>query len=355
MDYLPGGKTLAGYSHSLYFGKTSGRFNFNMGQDLTNDKFNSNDLGFFTNNNFLNHYLYMGYRWTKPTSWYNNIYFNFNVNYSQRFTPLTYQNANINFNFNSQLKNLWHPGIGMGYEPNTNNFYEARVPGRIFKGWGDWFINGWIQTNGAKRYSTFLQFLYVDRNMFHSKRYSLYFQQNFRFNQKLSVSHSLDLEPQTNNVGFADFTPANDVIFARRDVKTVENAINVKYSFNTKMVFTARVRHYWSKVDYLELFTLLPDGTLTPNTTFTNTKSPNYNDFTVDASFNWQFAPGSFINLVWKNNTNYFVSTPYGSIDGDNYFKNFDHTINSPQNNNFSIKIIYFLDYLELKKKLSNR
>jgi hypothetical protein len=352
-NYLPGGKTLSGYGHQLYFGKPSGRFNFNVSQELADDKFNSNDLGFFTNNNFLNHYLWMGYRWTKPTNWYNNIRLNFNANYSQRFKPQNYQNANINFNINSQLKNLWQPAFGIGFEPNTNNFYEARVPGRIFKGWGDWFINGSVGTNGAKKYSTFINFLYVDRNMFHSKRYSLYIQQDFRFNQKLAISHSISFEPQTNNLGFADFTPANEVIFARRDVRTIENSFSAKYSFNTKMVFNARIRHYWSRVDYLELFTLLPEGDLQPNTTFTNTTSPDYNAFSVDASFNWQFAPGSFVNLVWKNNTSYFAETPYGKINSDNYFRNFNHTINAPQNNNLSIKIIYFLDYVELKRKLA--
>ncbi|MCE3282028.1 MAG: carbohydrate binding family 9 protein, partial [Chitinophagaceae bacterium] len=51
-------KTLSGYSHSAYFGKASGRFNFNISQELTDEKFNSNDLGYFTNNNFLNHYIW---------------------------------------------------------------------------------------------------------------------------------------------------------------------------------------------------------------------------------------------------------------------------------------------------------
>lgn len=32
------------------------------------------------------------------------------------------------------------------------------------------------------------------------------------------------------------------------------------------------------------------------------------------------------------------------------YFKNFERTLNEPQSNNLSIKIIYFLDYLDFKK-----
>lgn len=349
-NYTATGKTLTGYGHQVHFGKASGNFNFSLQEELTNDKFTSNDLGYFTNNNYFDHYLYAGYHWVKPTNWYNNIYLNFNFSYSRRFTPSVYQNANINMNVNGQLKNLWHPGISFAYEPATNNFYEARESGRVFKGWSDWFINGWLQSNTSKKYWAYVQLMYVSRSMFESKRYMFYLQHSFRFSPKLSISHTLDLEPQTNNVGFAaKDTVTNNIIFGRRNVHTIENDLNVKYSFNSKMVFTARVRHYWSKVNYKELFTLLTDGSLQKNTTYTGDINPDYNDFTVDAVFTWEFAPGSFLNLVWKNNTNYYLQTHYGIADSDNYFENVNRTLNSPQNNNFSIKIIYFLDYLQIK------
>jgi hypothetical protein len=121
--------------------------------------------------------------------------------------------------------------------------------------------------------------------------------------------------------------------------------LNIKYSFNDRMVFTTRARHYWSQVSYKEYFTLLQDGSLQKNASFTGNANQNYNTFTVDAVYTWQFAPGSFLNVVWKNNASTFT----GETNKD-YFKNFDGTITSPQNNNFSVKVIYFLDYMELKK-----
>src|SRR5439155_17270717 len=48
VNYLPNGKTQTGFSHAIYVGKTSGNLNFRLEQDLTNDKYNSNDLGYFT-------------------------------------------------------------------------------------------------------------------------------------------------------------------------------------------------------------------------------------------------------------------------------------------------------------------
>jgi hypothetical protein len=349
-DYLAPGKTITGYGHFINFGKSSGRFNFNIQQELTNDRFNNNDLGYITNNNYHNYYAYAGYHWTKPSNWYNNLYLNFNFNYSRRLQPDAYQNANINANINGQLKNLWQVGTVWGYEPSTNNFYEPHVAGRVFKGWSDWFNDSWVKTNFAKRYGVSAEVMYVSRSMFHSKRYSLSLQQSFRFNKRFSIGYNLNLAPQTNNVGFATIdTSSSDIVFGRRDIQTVENIFNVKYSFNNKMVFTARVRHYWSRLDYKELFTLQQGGGLQDNTTYKGDVNPDYNDFTVDAVFTWEFAPGSFINAVWKNNTNYSMNTVYGALNSENYFRNFNHVMDSPQNNNFSVKVIYFLDYLQLK------
>lgn len=344
----PQNKNVTGYGHQLYFGKASGRFNFNLNEELANGNFTSNDLGYFTNANYLNHSLYAGYRWTKPSPWYNNVYLNFNAFYSRMYKPSRYQNANINMNVNGQLKNLWHPGIGFGYEPATNNFYEPRVTGRVFKGWSDWFINGWLETNSAKKYFVYTELMYVSRSMFNSKRYQFSVEETLRFGPKLAIGNSISFAPQTNNTGFAiKDSVTGEPIFGRRDVHSVENTFNVKYSFKSKMVLTARVRHYWTRVDYKELFALMPDGSL-EKTNYTDNVNQNLNDFYINALFTWEFAPGSFINISWKNNAQDFFRRPFGSA-GDNYFKNVDRTLSSQQNNNFSIKVIYFLDYLQLK------
>ena len=112
------------------------------------------------------------------------------------------------------------------------------------------------------------------------------------------------------------------------------------------MGINTRIRHYWSKVDYKEFFTLLLNGDLEKNNVFTDNVNQNVNFFNIDMTYTWQFAPGSFINVVWKNAA--FTSADFVER---NYFKNFSNTIDSDQNNNLSLKVIYFLDYLQLKKK----
>lgn len=344
IGYLPDGKTQSGYSHSLSFGKTSGRFNFNIGQELTNRRFNSNDLGYFTFTNFLDHSLNAGYRWIKPKSWYNNLFLNLNVYYSTRLSPSAFQAAAINGNVNGQLKNLWYIGLFGGYEPKGNNFYEPRMPGRVFRGWSNYFMGAFFETNNSKKYTLSFEGFFVDRSLFNSKRYTLELENRYRFNNKFAITHGLELSPQKNNTGFAAIS-GNDVIFGRRDIKGVENIMSFKYSFSSKMNINTRIRHYWSKVYYKEFFTLQQDGGLQKNTTFTQDVNQNYNAFNIDAVFTWQYAPGSFINIVWKN-----AAYDFNRVVDDGYFKNFRSTMQADDNNNLSLKVIYFLDYLQLKK-----
>jgi hypothetical protein len=354
IGYLPNGKTQTGYSHNLYFGKTSGKFRFNFNQDLTDTKFTSNDLGYFTFNNYLDHYLWMGWSWTKPTKWYNNFRFNINATYSRLQSPITlpdnsirrYRAAFFNINANGQLKNLWFVGAFIGYEPEYNDFNEPRMSNRVFRGWQSRTAVAWMETNYAKKYAISTQWMIVSRSMFKSKRYMIDFGQRFRFSDKFSVNHRINLEPQTNNVGFADIDNLGNIIFGRRNRNTIENTLDLKYNFNSKMGLTTRVRHYWSKVDYKEFFTLLVDGDLAKNPLFIQNKNQNVNFFNVDMVYTWQFAPGSFFNIVWKN-----AVFDFQDVVERNYFKNLGNTMEADQNNNISLKVIYFLDYLQLKKK----
>jgi hypothetical protein len=352
------GKTTTGYSHSLGFGKISGRFNFQVGQDLTDDKFNNNDLGYFTFGNTLDHYAWVGYRWTEPKKLYNNIRLNFNAQYSRQLSPFLYRSANFNINTNSQLKNLWFAGALIGYEPLYYDFFEARVPGYIAPMWSDYFVDFWFETNNAKKYKLYAEWMHVDRSKFNSQRENISIGNRYRFSDKLSVDHNINYAPQKRNFGFAGILGGVPV-FGIRDIENISNTLSVKYSFNAKMNINLRLRHYWFEVDYAPegftkysptaFYVLNMNRTYTSTSLFTTNVDQNYNAFNLDAVYTWEFAPGSFINVVWKNFVDDFNTTV-----SRGYFKNFDSTMQTEENNNLSLKIIYFLDYLQLKGKKKN-
>lgn len=114
------------------------------------------------------------------------------------------------------------------------------------------------------------------------------------------------------------------------------------------MSLSFRLRHYWSKAEYSGLHLLQPDGRL-GETDYAEFHDDSFNAFTIDAVYRWRFAPGSDIFIVWKNNTENFSEVrdeiQYSYLSGVERLKDF------PQRNSLSLRVIYFLDYLNLKRK----
>lgn len=361
--FVPGTAT-TGYAHSIYFGKVSGQFNFNVWQDLFDDKYDKTDMGYYTNNNTMDQGIWMGYSWIKPTRWYNQFRINMNMFYSrlvkgideQKRSEMMYQNASINININGQLKNLWWVGANLNGGPKRHDFYEPRVYGKVFTDKPRMYANIWWESNYAKKLSFGGNLSLGKGTYFNRTLYSFGLFGKIRFSSKFSIDHQMAIDGTNNQAGFAAVDNGN-VYFSKRDVLTVENIFTAKYNFTNRMGITLRTRHYWSKVNPKEFFELDGNGELqTPGTAFTGNVKQNYNFLSVDMVYTWQFAQGSFINVVWKNIDENF----YRNFER-NYFDNIGKTVggngynNLTQFNSFSLKIIYFLDYLTLKNKLGQK
>jgi hypothetical protein len=211
-------------------------------------------------------------------------------------------------------------------------------------------MNPWFETNSTKKYYFSFNYFVGLRSLFNSPNHQFNFTNRYRFSDRFSISEDLFYNPTINDAGFYTRYYENnvlkDIIFSRRDLKTVENVLSFKYNFNNKSGITLRARHYWSKVVVKQLYDLQQNGSLLP-TVHNNIaiEHQNFNIFNVDAVYTLQFAPGSFINLVWKD-----ASSTFNDIISHSYFKNLDNTVSAPQNNNLSLKVIYYLDYLDFKK-----
>ena len=115
-----------------------------------------------------------------------------------------------------------------------------------------------------------------------------------------------------------------------------------------------RVRHYWSTVRYESFYSLATDGSLNPADY--NSVSPedgpkhdtNFNALNLDFAYFMQVAPGSFLNLVWKD--------AISSLTNDarmNYLASYKQAMEAPHINNVSLRFTYFLDYTSLKRAAS--
>ena len=214
----------------------------------------------------------------------------------------------------------------------------------------------WWQSNDAKKLSWGGNLSYGKGTYFNRTLYGYGLFGKIRFSSKFSIDHQLSIDGTGNQAGYAAVD--NGIIyFSKRDVLTIENIFSAKYNFTNRMGLSLRARHYWSKVNPKEFFELNTDGELQrPSIPFAGNVKQNYNFLSMDMVYTWQFAQGSFINIVWKNIDENF----YRNFE-DNYFDNVGKTAggngynNLTQFNSFSVKIIYFLDYLTEKNKIRSR
>ena len=350
------GKNTTGYAHSIYFAKTSGRFTFNVWQDLYNSKYDKSDFGYFTNNNTMDQGIWAGYNWVKPRGWYNQVRLNANIWYSRLVTPIDqlrrkemmYQNASMNINFNAQTKKLWWVGMNINGGPGRNDFYEPRKYGRVFRDKGRVNANIWWESNFAKKLSWGGSLYAGTGGVFNRKNVEYNLFGKIRFSSKFSVDNSIYVSSSKNQAGWAG-SIGDTIIFSRRNVNSVENVINIKYNFTNRMGLTVRARHYWSKVNPQQFYELDVNGKLqAPANPFTGNVNQNYNYLSVDMVYNWQFAQGSFLSIVWKD-----IGENFNRQFEKNYVKNLGNTISGDQFNSLSLRVIYFLDYLTVRKKFS--
>jgi hypothetical protein len=181
----------------------------------------------------------------------------------------------------------------------------------------------------------------------------------YRINSKFNISADINPQWVHKGIGYvsansgastATLLPKDAILMGRRDVLSFDNSASFGYTFNNKMNLTFRARHYWSRVRYRAFYELTQKGGLAPSL-YTglsaqkeNLNHTNFNLFNIDMVYTWRFAPGSDIILVWKNgiyNEN--------RLTEDGYFTQFDRLFSVEQNNNLSLKFLYFIDYAKMK------
>jgi hypothetical protein len=80
------------------------------------------------------------------------------------------------------------------------------------------------------------------------------------------------------------------------------------------------------------------------------TKDFSFNSINVDLVYNWNFAPGSWLSIAWKQN----ILSEEAIIDYS-YVNNFNHTVHSPQLNQVSVRLLYYLDYIYVKQLVGRK
>lgn len=343
--FLENQKTYSGYTSEWNFGKVSGNFTWTVGQEFLDNQWNPSDLAYFQINNTFSNYFNLFYSTYVPNKVFLQSNSWFNAYVSHRYLPFDYQSINFNAGFWGKFKNQYWANVYMNLKPMENDFYESRDGSKFVRPSS---IQGGINmgTDDRKRiYSYFYGGAYRNEK-WNNTAFDLIAEPTFRFNNWFKFSLSIWYSKAINDVGFN--TTHYNGTFGKRDIHTMNNSMQFNFNFNPYSNLSIRLRHYWSKLNYNEYFNKTEDGNLVPIVDYNSNADISQNYFNIDFIYTWQFAPGSFFNFIWKNSLDsYEAEKDY--IRTQNYFNNIRKLTNSPQNNHFTVKMIYFLDYNKVK------
>lgn len=345
-------KPYRGYSADFNFGKRGGNFKWSAFGSFNTDTYNPNDLGIQFMNNNVDMGMEIAYNVYKPFWKLNNSYNEWSVIYQRMYNPDVFANFGISGNHVTTFsKRFLTVGIRYGAEPIiTYDYYEPRIFGRFYTFPTNYRGGGFISSDYRKKVAIDISGNYRVFNENKRQETDLYISPRWRVNNKLSFVYESYIQEKLDDIGFVNYDYSNDSItFGRRHVQTVSNTLSGVYKFTNKMSLSIRGRHYWSKANYHRYYHLENDGYLTAST-YGGNHNVNFNAFNIDLVFFWQFAPGSELNVVWKN----AVLKRENEIIND-YYKNIEGSINSPQNNTVSVKVLYYLDYVMVKKALTKK
>ncbi|MFM8449394.1 MAG: DUF5916 domain-containing protein [Haliscomenobacter sp.] len=356
--YHPG-QTGLGHSYNLTAGKIGGRLNFSTTYNVESDTYDPTDLGFLLSNNERSVQLQGNYQFFKPFWKFNRANIGMNYEYVRLYNPDVFTQFSNNLWAWGQFKNFWNIEMWYYGEPvGSYDYFEPRTPGRYLR---TPEVNGSgfdLSTDARKRLQLSVEGRYIDINEPGRRNVVFGVAPRFRVNDRLNFRWQFNRTDRYKNVGFVnkvtDYEPdpnggspreVTQIIMGYRNLQTLENILNINYTFNARMTLSLRTRHNWSKVHYLQFNSLQNDGSLAATDYDTN-HDANFNAFNVDMVYRWRFAPGSDLFFIWKN-------AILGVADevAANYSDNLSTLFGNAQQNTFSLKVIYFLDYARMMKR----
>jgi hypothetical protein len=341
-----------GINSTLNFAETSGKYRYSLGANMVTKDFDSNDLGINFETNYYSFYGNTSYRILNPTKTFNS--FNTNINVYTQFQKETgkIQADEINLNINSTTKKNHYIGFGMNYRPvETYNYYEPRTDGHFSidpTRLGGWFS---ISTNYNNKFAIDINPSIALLNEPQRMSYGFYIGPRYRFNDHLALYYDFNFFRQNNNKGYVDSSennetlPPNTIIYANRNAINYTNTLNGKYSLSSKMNFDLSARYYWSYTENKNFLKLEDNGRLSDYDSYTENKNQNLITWNLDVSYNWWFAPGSQLTILYRSN-----ASKYDHLIKKDFGNNYTSLLNNEDLSHvLSISVKYFIDYNQVK------
>ena len=342
-----------GFSGIFSVENNNGNYRYKLFSIFEDEKYNPNDLGFLYANNEITNGLNIGYeQLTKNKKFIFRKHYVF-IKHKTLFTDNKFINLEIEAENKLMLNNylfLMLKIIGNPYQ--KDDYYLSRTddltnPVKRSKSIN---IGGYISSDYRNKFALDFGSGGIIKPLYSGHEFRWRISPRYRFNDKTSAIYVLSVKNRYNDIGYInDFiNNISEPILSLRNTYMITNVFSGSYIINNKIDLSFKLRYHLDQVENIKFQTLNIKGYLEPYF-IENTKESEYNinytTWTSDIALNWRFAPGSQLSLVWKNG----IDNESNNLI-NNWTDNIEETFNQSQQNSISLKVIYYLDYLYIRK-----
>jgi hypothetical protein len=343
--YKNGARPSLGHLFNMNLKKTGGNLTYGLEYKEVSSTYDPNDLGFISNNNVRDFNASIRYTNFRPKGTLSQYYVDVFIGYGRLYMPSKYSHNALQLKGNATFRSFAELGLWFFSSPfKRNNYFEPRADDNFetFLKIPQFAVGGFtFSSNRNKVLSIFVSGHTGKANEPGRMEYAWKIAPTIRANNRFKLEYALEQLNKFNDVGFTNYDAEGASIVGIRDWNTVTNTISFDHIFNDKNGLSARIRHYWSKVDINSYHGIGSEGELIASDYQNPENHLRFNSFTVDLVYQWNFAPGSNLVFVWKNN----IGSRLASDKNSTFFEDLRFFGDAPLSNVFTMKMIYYLDY----------
>lgn len=335
-----------GFKSNFYIDKTSGKFLFRIGNEIISENYDQNKMGYLPFVNEITNLAKFEYNIYQPF-WVLLSLKNFiELKYSTLFNPVSFTDFRTSVSTEALFTNQFSVNLSGFVRPFGNHdYYEARTEGQVF-----------IK---APSYSGFIKVVSDPRKTLSASVFYKYWGNTakigmvwntigvspyLRIQSRFQLGLDLFYDKFNNSIGYVQ--TINDTIYmGKRNLETYSNTLSFIYSFTNKAWINLKVRHYWSTAIHNKYYILKENGKLEGTDNYPYNADIDFQMLNLDFAFKWEFSPGSLLSITWKN-----LFSNKGLPYTNDYFETLSNMYEGLAYNNFSIRLLYYLDFLYLKK-----
>lgn len=340
-----------GFRSGISFSELKGNFRYNVSWWGVDKHYKQNELGYF---NFLDHQRFssrISYQILKEYGFLRNY-----SNYLWFHDTRTFHSSDrklwgLRFGNDFSTQNLMVFEADFAYSSRTRDYDKPRTINRFIEEPANFQAKLVMKSNKNKDFSYRIQwnnFAYFKEDFEEQKSQNrLNLSTFYRFSEQFSIALKSNHIDFRDDVGYLESVNQN-IYFGRRDIRSVENNIDLSYFFDSKKWINLRLRNYWSRAKYDHTLFRLKENGKRSETDFSVLDfdpDANFNIWNLNVNFEWWFAPGSNLVLLYRNQL--FKSDNATKLD---YFGSLNNLFDLTAQHQFSIRVNYLIDFNRIRK-----